>query len=181
MGIAAYNDACRAIVMRYSGEWRATVRRIGRWIDFDNDYKTLDTDFMESVWWVFSRLFSKNLVYRGFKVMPFSTACCTPLSNFEAGLNYRDVSDPAVMVSFPLDPLEGEEESGNGDGGATASSIDHHRPALVAWTTTPWTLPSNLALCVHPDLTYVQVKQRATGRVFIVAEARLGALPGAAA
>lgn len=181
MGIAAYNDACRAIVMRYSGEWRATVRRIGRWIDFDNDYKTLDKDFMESVWWVFSQLSSKNLVYRGFKVMPFSTACCTPLSNFEAGLNYRDVSDPAVMVSFPLDPEEEEGEEGSGGGDGSATAFADSRPALVAWTTTPWTLPSNLALCVHPDLDYVTVRQRATGRVFIVAEARLGALPGAGA
>jgi isoleucyl-tRNA synthetase len=76
-----------------------TVKRLGRWIDFDNDYKTLDPSFMESVWWVFGQLHAKGLVYRGFKVMPFSTACSTPLSNFEAGLNYKDVNDPAVMVS----------------------------------------------------------------------------------
>lgn len=98
MGIAQYNDECRAIVMRYSGEWARTVRRLGRWIDFENDYKTLDTSYMESVWWVFKQLHEKGLVYRGFKVMPFSTACSTPLSNFEAGLNYKDVQDPAVTV-----------------------------------------------------------------------------------
>ena len=188
MGIAAYNDACRAIVMTYSGEWRKTVLRAGRWIDFDADYKTLDTNFMESVWWVFSQLHAKGLVYRGFKVMPFSTNLKTPLSNFEAGQNYKDVSDPAVMVSFPLldddDDGEGEEGGKSGENGAATSSspsaVDA-RPSLVAWTTTPWTLPSNLALCVHPDLDYVTVRQRATGRVFIVAEARLSALPGAAA
>lgn len=162
MGIKAYNDECRKIVMRYSSEWRATVRRSGRWIDFDNDYKTLDTPFMESVWWVFQRLHEKGLVYRGYKVMPFSTACGTPLSNFEAGLNYKDVADPAVMVAFPL----------VGGGG-------HDGASMVAWTTTPWTLPSNLALCVHPALTYVKVRCRATGAVYIVAEARAGALPGA--
>ena len=171
MGIAAYNDECRKIVMRYSAEWRTTVRRSGRWIDFDNDYKTLDTPFMESVWWVFRRLHDKGLVYRGFKVMPFSTACSTPLSNFEAGLKYKDVADPAVMVSFPLVAGGG---GGRGEWFAAAEN-----PALVAWTTTPWTLPANLALCVHPALPYVKVRCRATGSVYIVAEARAGALPGA--
>jgi isoleucyl-tRNA synthetase len=100
MGIAAYNEECRAIVMRYSSEWERTVKRLGRWIDFKNDYKTLDKPYMESVWWVFKQLHEKGLVYRGFKVMPFSTACSTPLSNFEAGLNYKDVQDPAVTVSM---------------------------------------------------------------------------------
>ena len=94
MGIEAYNRECRAIVMRYSGEWRTTVERIGRWIDFDNDYKTLYPSFMESVWWVFSELYKKDLVYRGVKVMPYSTGCSTPLSNFESNLNYKDVVDP---------------------------------------------------------------------------------------
>lgn len=95
MGIAAYNAECRAIVMRYASEWRSTVERIGRWIDFDNDYKTLNTSFMESVWWVFGQLFEKGLVYKGLRVMPYSTGCTTPLSNFEAGQEYRDVNDPA--------------------------------------------------------------------------------------
>ena len=95
MGIAKYNAECRAIVMRYSSEWRSTVERMGRWIDFDNDYKTLNTSFMESVWWAFSELFKKGLVYRGQRVMPYSTGCLTPLSNFEAGQNYKDVNDPA--------------------------------------------------------------------------------------
>jgi hypothetical protein len=95
MGIDKYNAECRSIVMRYSSEWRATVERMGRWIDFDNDYKTLNLEFMESVWWAFSELFKKGMVYRGLRVMPYSTGCTTPLSNFEAGLDFRDVSDPA--------------------------------------------------------------------------------------
>lgn len=95
MGIDIYNAECRAIVMRYSSEWRRTVERMGRWIDFDNDYKTLNTTFMESCWWAFSQLFKKDLVYRGQRVMPYSTGCTTPLSNFEAGQDYRDVNDPA--------------------------------------------------------------------------------------
>jgi isoleucyl-tRNA synthetase len=102
LGIAKYNEKCRAIVMRYASEWRSTIDRLGRWIDFDNDYKTMDTSFMESEWWVFKRLFDKGAVYRGFKVMPYSTALATPLSNFEASQNYKDVQDPAVVVSFPL-------------------------------------------------------------------------------
>ena len=145
--------------MRYSKEWEKTVLRTGRWIDFENDYKTLDPSFMESVWWVFKNLWDKNLIYRGFKVMPYSTACNTPLSNFEAGLDYRNVSDPAVMVSFPIIGC-----------GASAS--------LVAWTTTPWTLPANVALCVNPEITYVYV-MNPEGKVFVVAEVRIGALPGA--
>lgn len=101
MGIDKYNAECRAIVMRYSSEWRRTVERLGRWIDFDNDYKTLNTPFMESVWWVFGQLWKKNLVYRGLKVMPYTTGCTTPLSNFEAGQAYKDVQDPAGAPLVP--------------------------------------------------------------------------------
>eukprot|EP00753_Platysulcus_tardus_P021997 PLAT9190.2.p1 GENE.PLAT9190.2~~PLAT9190.2.p1 ORF type:complete len:1240 (-),score=809.65 PLAT9190.2:93-3773(-) len=153
MGIGTYNELCRSIVMRYSREWEGIVKRVGRWIDFNNDYKTMEPWYMESVWWVFGQLWDKDLVYRGFKVMPFSTACNTPLSNFEAGLNYKDVSDPTVVVSFPLE----EDES----------------VALLAWTTTPWTLPSNLALVVNPDLEYVKIRDRATGAVWVVMRDRL--------
>ena len=102
MGIAAYNEECRSIVTTYTGEWETVVNRLGRWIDFKNDYKTMEPWFMESVWWVFKTIFDKGLVYRSYKVMPYSTACNTPLSNFEAGLDYRDVTDPAVVVNFPL-------------------------------------------------------------------------------
>ncbi|XP_068763556.1 isoleucine--tRNA ligase, cytoplasmic [Struthio camelus] len=156
MGIAEYNAQCRGIVMRYSKEWEFNVTRLGRWIDFENDYKTLYPEFMESVWWVFKQLYDKGLVYRGVKVMPFSTACNTPLSNFESHQNYKDVQDPSVIVSFPLD------EDAN--------------VSLVAWTTTPWTLPSNLALCVNPELQYVKLRDNATGKLYILMEARLIAL-----
>ena len=112
--------------------------------------------FMESIWWVFKQLFNKGLVYRGFKVMPFSTACNTPLSNFESGQNYKDVVDPAVIVSFPLD--------------------DQPSVSLLAWTTTPWTLPSNLALCVNPTMDYVHIRDKSKDRQYIMMEARLVAL-----
>ncbi|THH01142.1 hypothetical protein EW026_g1502 [Hermanssonia centrifuga] len=156
MGIDKYNAECRSIVMRYSSEWRATVERMGRWIDFDNDYKTLNLPFMESVWWAFNELFKKGLVYRGLKVMPYSTGCLTPLSNFEAGQNYKDVNDPAVTVAFPL--------------------VDDAKTSLLAWTTTPWTLPSNLALCVHPDFTYIKIYDEQHDQNFILAEGLLKTL-----
>ena len=90
MGIDKYNAECKSIVMKYSGEWRKTINRVGRWIDFDNDYKTMNLDFMESVWYVFKQIFNKGLVYRGKKVMPYSCAVNTVLSNFEANQNYQD-------------------------------------------------------------------------------------------
>ncbi|KAJ3840283.1 tRNA synthetases class I-domain-containing protein [Lentinula raphanica] len=156
MGIDKYNAECRSIVMRYASEWRATVERMGRWIDFDNDYKTLNTSYMESVWWAFSELYKKGLVYRGLRVMPYSTGLTTPLSNFEAGLDYRDINDPAVTVSFPL--------------------VDDPATSLLAWTTTPWTLPSNLALCVHPDFTYIKIHDTEKDQNFILHENLLSTL-----
>ncbi|KDP34784.1 hypothetical protein JCGZ_10564 [Jatropha curcas] len=158
MGIDKYNEECRSIVTRYVEEWEKVITRTGRWIDFRNDYKTMDMNFMESVWWVFAQLFEKGLVYKGFKVMPYSTGCKTPLSNFEAGQNYKDVPDPEIMVAFPI-------------------IDDPHNAAFVAWTTTPWTLPSNLALCVNSNFDYVKVRNKYTGKVYVVAESRLSALP----
>jgi isoleucyl-tRNA synthetase len=157
MGVDKYNAECRSIVQRYTKEWEKTVSRLGRWIDFKNDYKTMDPAFMESVWWVFKTIYDKDLVYRGYKVMPYSTFCGTPLSNFEAGLNYKDVNDPAIVVSFPL--------------------IDDPEVSLLAWTTTPWTLPSNLALCVNESYTYVKIVDKTrNNRVFILLEKRLSQL-----
>jgi isoleucyl-tRNA synthetase len=153
MGIDKYNETCRSIVTRYTKEWESTVTRLGRWIDFENDYKTMDPQFMESVWWVFSQLFEKDLVYQGYKVMPFSTACGTPLSNFEAGLNYKDVRDPAVVVNFPL--------------------VDEEHVSFLAWTTTPWTLPSNVALCVHDTMEYVKMLDKKSGNIYILAKSRM--------
>ena len=141
MGIPAYNAECRSIVSRYSSEWESTVRRMARWIDFKNDYKTMYPEFMESVWWVFKTLFEKGQIYRKFRVMPFSTACNTPLSNFEVALNYKDVQDPSLTFTCPLRGLpEGSPFNG---------------ASFLVWTTTPWTLPSNLALAVNPTLEYV--------------------------
>uniref|UniRef100_T1HR91 Isoleucine--tRNA ligase, cytoplasmic n=1 Tax=Rhodnius prolixus TaxID=13249 RepID=T1HR91_RHOPR len=153
LGVANYNKLCRDIVMQYSQQWEFIVNRIGRWIDFRNDYKTMYPSFMESVWWVFSELWNKGLVYRGVKVMPYSTACCTPLSNFESGQNYKDVIDPAVVIKF--------------------RSANDPNLYFLAWTTTPWTLPSNLALCVNPSMIYAKLKEQSTGNVYIMMESRI--------
>lgn len=156
MGIDKYNAECRAIVMRYASEWRETIERMGRWIDFDNDYKTLNPSFMESVWWVFGQLYSKGEVYRGFKVMPYSTGCTTPLSNFEAQQNYKDVPDPAVTIGFPL--------------------LSDPTTYLLAWTTTPWTLPSHLALAVNPKFEYIKIEDKESGNKYIILESLLKTL-----
>lgn len=151
-GIDKFNEECRSIVLRYTGEWKKTVDRMGRWVDFKNVYRTMDLSFMESVWWAFKQLFDREWVYEGFKVMPFSMKLGTPLSNFEANLNYQEVDDPSLVVAF--------EEVGAKD------------TFFLAWTTTPWTLPSNLALMVGPEIDYVKVKHE--GKFYWVAEARLG-------
>lgn len=150
IGIAEYNAKCRSIVMRYSDEWRTRVARLGRWIDFDNDYKTMDLKFMESCWYVFKQLFDKGLVYRSSRVMPYSCGCNTVLSNFEANLNYKEVKDPSVIVNFPV--------------------VDSPNTQFLAWTTTPWTLPSNLALAVNPTMTYVKLQPEGSDKTYIFAE-----------
>ncbi|KQH80982.1 isoleucine--tRNA ligase [Mycobacterium gordonae] len=162
MGIAAFNDACRASVLRYTDEWQQYVTRQARWVDFDNDYKTLDPSYMESVIWAFKQLWDKGLAYEGYRVLPYCWRDETPLSNHELRMDddvYQSRQDPALTVGFPV--VGGESE--NGLAGAF----------LLIWTTTPWTLPSNLAVAVNPDVTYVQV--RVGERRFVLAEARLAA------
>jgi len=155
-GIGKFNEECRSIVFRYVEEWKKTVNRMGRWVDFSRTYKTMDKDFMESVWWVFKELCNKGLVYEGFKVMPFSMKLGTPLSNFEANLNYQDVDDPSLTVKFEMEEEEGTH--------------------FLAWTTTPWTLISNLALIVGPELDYVKILEHESGHKYILAKARLTAV-----
>ena len=154
LGVKGYNDACRGIVQRYTQEWRSTITRLGRWVDFDHDYKTMDPWFMESVWWVVKQLFDKGLVYQGQKIVPVSTALGTGLSNFEANLNYKEVQDPAITVLLKL------------------SDEDAH---LAIWTTTPWTVPSNLAVCVNPELSYAKVRDSERNVTFYLAEGRVAA------
>jgi isoleucyl-tRNA synthetase len=153
-GIAKFNEACRSIVLRYTREWRKVITRLGRWVDFDHDYKTMDLDYMESIWWVLSELWKKGLLYEGSYILPYCPRCSTALSNFELNLGgYLDVSDPSITVRFAL---ESEPHT-----------------FFLAWTTTPWTLPSNLGLALGADVRYVKVKDGED--FFILAEDRLSA------
>lgn len=153
-GIEKFNAACRASIFAYAKEWGKYVERLGRWVDFKNAYQTLDVKYIESVWWVFSEIYKKKLIYKNVRVSLYCPRCATPLSNFEIamGNSYVDHEDPAVFVKFPV---KGEPKT-----------------FFLAWTTTPWTLPANTALSVHPDLLYVAVKLDATGEILIFAEAK---------
>ncbi len=156
-GIEAFNARCRTSVLRYTAEWEKTVTRQARWVDFDHDYKTMDLSYMESVMWAFKTLYDKGLVYEAFRVVPYSWAAETPLSNFEIRLDdaTRPRQDPAITVAFDLDPRPG----------------DPGPMQLLAWTTTPWTLPSNLALTVGPDVEYAVVEL--DGRYVVLGDAVL--------
>ena len=150
-GIDKFNEYCRTSVLQYTSDWERYVTRQARWVDFENDYKTLDTSYMESVMWAFKTLWDKGLIYEGFRVLPYSWALETPLSNTETRMDdaYKQVQDPALTVGFEL--LTGE--------------------IILAWTTTPWTLPSNLALAVAPDVSYAVIEHE--GRKLIIASERL--------
>ena len=157
-GIEAFNDACRTSVQRFTEEWEETVTRQARWVDFENDYKTMDLDYMESVIWAFKQLWDKGLIYEANRVMPYSWAAETPLSNFEIRLDdaTRPRQDRAVTVAFDLAPTDG----------------DPGPMRMLAWTTTPWTLPSNLGLIVGPDIDYAVMEL--DGVFHILGEATLG-------
>jgi isoleucyl-tRNA synthetase len=162
-GVAAFNEACRASVLRYVKDWRNIVTRLGRWVDFDNDYKTMDPGYMESIWWIMKELWDKGLVYEGHYILPYCPRCSTVLSTHELSLGgYKDVHDPAITIRFKVTHSP-ESLSGLADGSTY----------LVAWTTTPWTLPSNLALALGPDIDYVCVVDGAER--YILAESRLAA------
>ena len=152
-GVDKFNDSCRTSVLQFTEEWRDYVTRQARWVDFDNDYKTLDLDYMESVMWAFKSLWEKGLIYEGYRVLAYCWRCETPLSNTETRMDdvYRDRQDPAVTVWFQLETGE----------------------RILAWTTTPWTLPSNLALAVGPEIDYAVLE--ADGERWIIAESRVGA------
>jgi isoleucyl-tRNA synthetase len=152
LGVAAFNDACRTSVLRYASDWERYVTRQARWVDFEGDYKTLDLDYMESVMWAFKTLHDKGLVYEGFSVLAYCWRCETPLSNTETRMDdvYQDRSDPALTVRFRVPDLGAD---------------------LLVWTTTPWTLPSNLAVAVGPDIEY-SVLRNGSGDTVVLGSAR---------
>ena len=167
LGVDKFNEQCRSMVLKYVGEWRKTVTRMGRWVDFDNDYKTMEPGFMESVWWVFKQLWDQGRVYKSHRIMPYSWKLSTPLSNFEAGSNYKDVQDPTVTVRTKA--LTGASDE--------MKSLLAKEPTvyLLVWTTTPWTLPENLAICAGADIDYVAVRDVTDDSrpIYVMAKARL--------
>ncbi|MCM1321147.1 MAG: isoleucine--tRNA ligase [Bacteroides sp.] len=164
-GVAAFNEKCRESVLRYTNEWRQTITRLGRWVDFDNDYKTMNPDYMESIWWVLKSLWQKGLLYEGHYILPYCPRCSTVLSNHELALDgYKDVHDPAITIRFKI--TQAGKNLGDKD-------IADGKTYMLAWTTTPWTLPSNLGLTVGPDIDYVKVRDE--DECYILAESRLHA------
>jgi isoleucyl-tRNA synthetase len=143
IGVKTFNETCRSMVLQYVSEWRQMIRRIARWVDFDDSYKTLDADFMESVWWGFKQMYDKDLIYEGRKVLLYCPRCETPLSNFEVAMDnsYKDVTEESVYVKFKVKNPEKINLSGD-------------NVYLLAWTTTPWTLPANVALAVNLEMSY---------------------------
>jgi isoleucyl-tRNA synthetase len=159
-GVARFNEAARELVENTTTDWYDITRRIGRWVDFEDDYKTMDVEFMESVWWGFKQLWDRGLVYKAFKVLPYSWGATTTLSNFEVNLGgYKDVEDPSVTLRLRIT-----------EGNAFAETGDY----LLVWTTTPWTLPGNLAVAVGDDIDYVRVED--DGDHYWVAAERVGSV-----
>ena len=165
LGVDVFNEKSRSMVLKYVSEWRKTVTRMGRWVDFDHDYKTMQPEFMETIWWVFKQLWQQGRVYKSHRIMPYSWKLSTPLSNFEAGSNYKDVQDPTVTVrvkatAFP----EGSPLAALGG--------DVY---LLIWTTSPWTLPENLMICAGEGIDYVAVRDLTDDArpVYVMAKARL--------
>jgi isoleucyl-tRNA synthetase len=154
IGVGTFTAACRQSVFTYEKEWEKYVERIGRWVDFKHSFKTMDNSYIESVWWVFSELYKKEYVYKGVRVSLYCPRCATPLSNFEVamGNSYVEHEDPAVFIKFP--------------------TVEDPKTFFLAWTTTPWSLPGNTGLTVHPELVYVAAKMNSTGETLIFAEAR---------
>ncbi|MGA2507888.1 MAG: isoleucine--tRNA ligase [Chitinispirillaceae bacterium] len=152
-GIELFNEICRSIVLRYTAQWRTVVERMGRWVDFENQYRTMDPSYMESIWAVFKQVWDKDLIYQGFRVQPYCPRCATPLSNFEMNEGYKDVQTPSITVYFPL--------------------VNDPATKLLVWTTTPWTLPSNVACAVGPTIPYLKVKDGDSN--YIIAKDRIAA------
>ena len=180
LGVDKFNEQCRSMVLRYVSEWRKTVTRMGRWVDFDNDYKTMNPEFMETIWWVFKQLWNQGRVYRSHRIMPYSWKLSTPLSNFEAGSNYKDVQDPTVTVrvkvvdgSSCLASVVSCPEKGRDAGDERWGDV-----YLLIWTTTPWTLPENLAICAGASIDYVAVRDLTDDArpIYVMARARLATI-----
>ena len=165
-GVANFNDKCKASVLKYTSEWRQTITRMGRWVDFDHDYKTMNPDYMESIWWVAKSLWDKGLIYEGKYILPYCPRCSTVLSTHELAQGYKEKQDPAVTIRFKVT----KAPSAIND-----SDMVNGKTYFLAWTTTPWTLPSNLGLCMGPKIEYVKILDKESGDYYVLAKSRLSA------
>ena len=156
IGLDRFNAFCKEKIASFEGDWEPVYNRLGRWVDFQHTYRTMDAEYMESVWWAFSQLYEKGLIYRGYKITPYSYALQSPLSNFEASQNYKEVDCRSVYVRFQL--LESS---------AKQLALETSTAYIIIWTTTPWTLPANLAVCVNANLEYEAI-QLETGEIYIL-------------
>ena len=179
VGIEEFTRRCRESVMRYVGDWERMTERMGFWVDMKNAYYTLDDDYIESVWHLLKTIWDKGLLYRGYKVVPYDPRIGATLSSHEVSLGYREVEDPSVYVRFPVVDERAPASRPGGADGRRGTDGGGRRASFLVWTTTPWTLPSNLALAVHPDVDYAEV--RVGGETLILAAACIEAVFGAGA
>nr|HMS66208.1 class I tRNA ligase family protein [Ignavibacteria bacterium] len=156
-GAIEFNKKCKESIFKYLKEWENLTERMGYWINLEDAYVTFHNDYIESVWWALKQFFDKDLIYKGFKILPFCPVCESPLSSHEVAQGYQDLKDPSVFVKFKI------------------KSGDHKDSNFLVWTTTPWTLPSNAALCVNPEFKYVKIKT-AKGESLILAKDRLSVI-----
>ena len=177
VGIEEFTRRCRESVMRYIGDWERMTERMGFWVDMGNAYYTLDNAYIESVWHLLKTIWDKGLLYRGYKVVPYDPRIGATLSSHEVSLGYQEVEDPSVYVRFPVvdEPADGSGAGGHGDGREDGRE-DDRKVSFLVWTTTPWTLPSNLALAVHPEVDYAWVREG--GETLILAAATVEAVLG---
>jgi isoleucyl-tRNA synthetase len=167
IGVDRFNKVCRENVLGFAAEWGKMVKRVGRWTEFDNSYKTMDTTYMESVWWALKQIWDKGLIYEDRKVLLYCSRCETPISNFEVAMDnsYRDVTEESIFAKFKMLPRQ-----------RIVNDLTNDKTYALAWTTTPWTLPGNTSLNVGADIKYVMVEQN--GERYILAKDLLGILDG---
>ena len=180
-GVAEFNRRCRESVWTYKDDWQNLSERIAYWLDYDDPYVTYSNEYVESVWWALKTLFDKKLLFRGHKILPYCPRCGTALSSHEVAQGYEDVEDPSVYVALTVVATESGARS-EVQGATPAPSTSHRAPIrrILVWTTTPWTLVSNVALAVHPDLEYAEVRRRGKDEgTLILAEARVPGVLGA--
>ena len=177
-GVSKFNETCRSKVLRYADEWKKIISRLGRWVDMEEDYKTMDRSYMESVWWVFKQLWDKGLVYHGHKPMHICPRCGTPLSNFEVNQGYQEINDLSVTVKFELDREQKLDYEVEGQAEPQTLNTAKHKVYVLAWTTTPWTLPGNNLLAVDQTEDYVVLKNKEKDEYLVLAVKRMDSVLG---